>query len=46
MYAIRSYYVKAGDLLATWDPFTTPIISEVDGTVKFGDIIAGQTMLV
>jgi DNA-directed RNA polymerase subunit beta' len=36
--------VKAGDLLATWDPFTTPIISEVDGTVKFGDIIAGQTM--
>jgi len=36
--------VKSGDLLATWDPFTTPIISEVDGTVKFGDIIAGQTM--
>jgi DNA-directed RNA polymerase subunit beta' len=36
--------VKTGDLLATWDPFTTPIISEVDGTVKFGDIIAGQTM--
>jgi DNA-directed RNA polymerase subunit beta' len=36
--------VKAGDLLATWDPFTTPIISEVDGTVKFGDIVAGQTM--
>jgi DNA-directed RNA polymerase subunit beta' len=36
--------VQAGDLLATWDPFTTPIIAEVDGTVKFGDIIAGQTM--
>ena len=36
--------VKAGDLLATWDPFTTPIISEVNGTVKFGDIVAGQTM--
>jgi DNA-directed RNA polymerase subunit beta' len=36
--------VKAGDLLATWDPFTTPIISEVNGTVKFGDIIVGQTM--
>ena len=31
--------VKAGDLLATWDPFTTPIITEVDGTVKFGDIM-------
>ena len=36
--------VKAGDLLVTWDPFTTPIITEVDGTVKFGDITAGKTM--
>ncbi|MGD8972094.1 MAG: DNA-directed RNA polymerase subunit beta' [Desulfobacterales bacterium] len=36
--------VKAGDLLATWDPFTTPIIAEVDGTVKFGDIVIGRTM--
>ena len=36
--------VKAGDLLVTWDPFTTPIITEVDGKVKFGDITAGKTM--
>jgi len=36
--------VKIGDFLATWDPFTTPIITEVDGTVKFGDIAAGHTM--
>ncbi|MDL1968088.1 MAG: DNA-directed RNA polymerase subunit beta' [Deltaproteobacteria bacterium] len=36
--------VKAGDLLATWDPFTTPIITEIDGIVKFGDIIPGKTM--
>ena len=36
--------VKAGDLLATWDPFTTPIITGVDGIVKFGDIISGKTM--
>ena len=36
--------VKAGDLLVTWDPFATPIISEVDGTVKFGDISPGKTM--
>jgi DNA-directed RNA polymerase subunit beta' len=36
--------VKAGDLLATWDPFTTPILSEVDGSVKFGDIAVGKTM--
>ncbi|MGD8293006.1 MAG: DNA-directed RNA polymerase subunit beta' [Desulfobacterales bacterium] len=36
--------VKAGELLATWDPFTTPILSEVDGSVKFGDIVIGRTM--
>ncbi|OQW96504.1 MAG: DNA-directed RNA polymerase subunit beta', partial [Desulfobacteraceae bacterium A6] len=35
---------RPGDLLATWDPFTTPIITEVDGTVKFGDIVPGKTM--
>ncbi len=36
--------VNTGDLLVTWDPFATPIITEVDGTVKFGDISAGKTM--
>jgi DNA-directed RNA polymerase subunit beta' len=40
----EGHKVKAGDLLATWDPFTTPIITEVGGTVKFGDIAAGKTM--
>jgi DNA-directed RNA polymerase subunit beta' len=36
--------VKSGDLLAIWDPFTTPIITEIDGTVKFGDITPGRTL--
>jgi DNA-directed RNA polymerase subunit beta' len=36
--------VKAGDLLASWDPFTTPILTEIEGTVKFGDLIPGKTM--
>jgi DNA-directed RNA polymerase subunit beta' len=36
--------VKPGDLLATWDPYTTPILSEIGGRVKFGDIIPGVTM--
>jgi len=36
--------VAAGDMLAAWDPFTTPILSEVDGVVKFGDIVPGKTM--
>ena len=35
---------KPGDILAFWDPFTTPIITELDGTVKFGDIIPGKTL--
>jgi len=30
--------VKAGDLLAEWDPYTVPILTEVKGEVKFGDI--------
>ena len=37
--------VKAGDILASWDPFTTPIITEVNGHVKFGDIEVGKTMI-
>jgi DNA-directed RNA polymerase subunit beta' len=36
--------VEADTLLAEWDPFTTPILTEVPGTVKFGDIVEGLTM--
>jgi DNA-directed RNA polymerase subunit beta' len=36
--------VEPGELLATWDPFTTPIITEVGGVVKFGDLVPGKTM--
>ncbi|MBN1283743.1 MAG: DNA-directed RNA polymerase subunit beta' [Proteobacteria bacterium] len=36
--------VKAGELLAEWDPYTVPILTEVSGRVKFGDIIEGLTM--
>jgi DNA-directed RNA polymerase subunit beta' len=36
--------VKPGQLLASWDPFTTPIITEIAGAVKFGDIQLGKTM--
>jgi DNA-directed RNA polymerase subunit beta' len=36
--------VEPGELLATWDPFTTPIITEVGGSVKFGDLLPGKTM--
>jgi DNA-directed RNA polymerase subunit beta' len=36
--------VKAGQLLAEWDPFSMPIVTEVAGYVKYGDIIDGVTM--
>jgi DNA-directed RNA polymerase subunit beta' len=36
--------VRKGDLMAEWDPFSIPILAEVDGMVKFGDIIEGRTM--
>ncbi|MBN2256007.1 MAG: DNA-directed RNA polymerase subunit beta' [Deltaproteobacteria bacterium] len=36
--------VKMGERLAEWDPFSIPILAEVDGTVKFGDIVEGKTM--
>jgi DNA-directed RNA polymerase subunit beta' len=36
--------VEGNTLLAEWDPFTTPILTEVKGAVKFGDIMEGITM--
>ena len=36
--------VKKGDLLAEWDPFSNPILTEVAGKVKFGDLIEGLTV--
>ncbi len=36
--------VKKGDLIAEWDPFSIPILSEVEGVVKFGDVVEGKTM--
>jgi DNA-directed RNA polymerase subunit beta' len=36
--------VKQGELLSEWDPFSVPILTEVAGVVKFGDVIEGVTM--
>lgn len=36
--------IKPDQVLAEWDPFTIPIMTEVGGVVKFGDIIEGKTM--
>ena len=36
--------VKAGQLLADWDPWAVPVVTEVGGICKLGDIIEGTTM--
>ena len=36
--------VEAGATVARWDPHTHPIISEVQGTIRFIDIIEGVTV--
>jgi DNA-directed RNA polymerase subunit beta' len=35
--------VKKGDVICTWDPFNNVIISEINGTIKFENIIDGIT---
>ena len=36
--------VKSGEMLAEWDPYTVPIITEVAGVIHYGDIAEGVTM--
>jgi DNA-directed RNA polymerase subunit beta' len=36
--------VKDGEMLAEWDPYSIPVLTEVTGRVKFGDVIEGVTM--
>ena len=33
--------VKRGQRIAEWDPYTRPILTEVDGTVAFEDLVEG-----
>jgi DNA-directed RNA polymerase subunit beta' len=36
--------VVQGSVLAEWDPYTIPILTEMSGVVKFGDVEEGKTM--
>jgi DNA-directed RNA polymerase subunit beta' len=36
--------VKAGQVVATWDPHTHPVITEVAGTLRFEDFTEGVTV--
>jgi DNA-directed RNA polymerase subunit beta' len=36
--------IKRGQRIAEWDPYTRPIMTEVEGTVGFEDLVEGQSM--
>ncbi|MFL5176095.1 MAG: DNA-directed RNA polymerase subunit beta', partial [Microvirga sp.] len=37
-------HVKRGQRIAEWDPYTRPILTEVDGAVAYEDLVDGQSM--
>ncbi|HLC08538.1 MAG TPA: DNA-directed RNA polymerase subunit beta', partial [Methyloceanibacter sp.] len=36
--------VKRGDRLAEWDPYTRPVLTEIDGTIDFEDLVEGVSV--
>ena len=36
--------IEAGTILADWDAYTIPIVAEVGGVIKYGDVLEGVTM--
>ncbi len=36
-------YVQKGQLLAEWDPFNEPFVTDIPGRLRFSDIIEGRT---
>jgi DNA-directed RNA polymerase subunit beta' len=36
--------VKKDQVIFTWDPYTNPIITDVDGTIKFVDIVEDESV--
>jgi DNA-directed RNA polymerase subunit beta' len=36
--------VKRGQRIAEWDPYTRPVLTEVEGTIAFEDLVEGQSI--
>ena len=36
--------IKRGQRIAEWDPYTRPILTEVNGTIDFEDLVEGSSM--
>ncbi|EFM00759.1 DNA-directed RNA polymerase, beta' subunit [Hoylesella marshii DSM 16973 = JCM 13450] len=43
LYHKQDDIVKAGELVARWDPFNAVIVTEYAGTLKFNDVVEGVT---
>jgi len=43
LYAVAGQEVKKDQLLAEWDPFNEPFVTDVAGIIKFSDIVEGKT---
>src|SRR5438477_1109038 len=37
-------HIMRGQRIAEWDPYTRPILTEVEGTVAFEDLVEGQSL--
>src|SRR6202035_564443 len=37
-------HIKRGQRIAEWDPYMRPILTEVEGTIGFEDLVEGQSM--
>ncbi len=37
-------HIKRGQRIAEWDPYTRPILTEVDGAVGYEDLVEGQSL--
>ncbi len=44
LYVENEQEVQKGAVLAEWDPFNEPFIAEVDGSIRFSDIVDGKTV--
>src|SRR5204862_2012041 len=37
-------HIKRGQRIAEWDPYTRPVLTAVEGTIAFEDLVEGQSM--
>jgi len=44
LHVVDGQDIKEGQILVDWDPYSTPILTEVGGKIALGDIIEGSTM--